>query len=138
MKILKQTAPLLFSMLLGLQANAADLTKTVTLQDGRTILANQAGLTLYTFDVDGPGVSNCHGGCLTVWPAIIVTDEQEVEAPFSVTQRPSGELQLMLDQKPLYLFVGDKRPGDILGDNLQNVWHIIEVDQPEVLSSESL
>jgi predicted lipoprotein with Yx(FWY)xxD motif len=115
------------AILSSFQVYALDLVQTIQIEDGRSILANQEGMTLYTFDQDDPGVSNCHGGCLSVWPAVIVESGIEVESPYSLTQRDDGQMQLMLNDEPLYLFVGDKKQGDIRGDNLQNVWHIIEM-----------
>lgn len=102
-----------------------EVVSQVTLADGRTILAADNRLTLYTFDVDEPGVSNCHGGCLNVWPPMTVDDGTEVTTPFGLITRDSGELQLTFNQLPLYFFVGDQNEGDINGDNLNNVWHII-------------
>lgn len=101
--------------------------KTVVLEDGRQILAAQNGLTLYTFDVDNAsGQSQCFGRCLRVWPAL-VTAETEVAAPFGITEREPGVFQLMLNNEPLYFFFQDRVEGDILGDGLQGVWHIVEV-----------
>ena len=113
-------------LIFSLTASATELVKEVSLVDGRAILASsQNGLTLYTFDVDDPGVSNCHGKCLNVWPAMLVSSDDNIEAPFGVTVRPNGDLQLMLNNEPLYFFIGDESAGDIRGDNLQGVWHII-------------
>ena len=102
-----------------------DIVREVPLVDGRTILADTNGLTLYTFDLDESGVSNCHGGCLSVWPPFLVADGTEVTAPFGLIVRPSGQLQVTFNDLPLYFFVGDSKEGDILGDNLNGVWHII-------------
>jgi len=114
-------------VLLAVNTKAFDGVKEVILEDGRTILAAENGLTLYTFDVDSPGQSNCHGGCLQAWPAMLVSSDDVIEAPFGVTMRPDGSLQLTLAEQPLYFFVSDKVEGDIRGDNLQGVWHIIEL-----------
>ncbi len=118
---------MIFALLTSFSSFAFDGVKEVTLNDGRVILAAQNGLTLYTFDVDDPGVSNCHGGCLRAWPALIVDASTPVSAPFGLTTRPDGSLQIMLDNQPLYFFVGDSAEGDINGDGLQGVWHIIEL-----------
>lgn len=117
-----------FLALSSVQAYAFELVKTVKIDDGRSILANSDGMSLYTFDVDEPGVSNCHDGCLAVWPAVIVLKDSEVKAPFSSILRADGSEQLALHDQPLYLFVADKKEGDIKGDNLQNVWHIVEMN----------
>jgi len=115
----------LMAFIFTVQVNAADSVREVQLNDGRTILANANGLTLYTFDVDEPGISNCHAECLTLWPPLLIDSDATVESPFGKLTRPNGELQLMLNEQPLYLFIGDTKEGDLFGDNLQNVWHII-------------
>jgi predicted lipoprotein with Yx(FWY)xxD motif len=28
--------------------------------------------------------------------------------------------------KPLYTFVKDKQPGDVMGDNMKNIWHVVK------------
>ncbi|MCF8060782.1 MAG: hypothetical protein K9K67_15875 [Bacteriovoracaceae bacterium] len=100
---------------------------SITLEDGRRILTDKNGLTLYTFDDDqASGESTCFGRCLRVWPAL-ETMADVVPAPFSLTTRPDGVQQLVLENEPLYFFFQDKLPGDILGDGLGGVWHIIEL-----------
>lgn len=113
---------LLFSM----SAGATELVKVVDLEDGRSILASkEKGLSLYTFDRDDDSVSNCSGGCLKVWPPMLVNENIEVCEPFGVMKRPNGDFQLMVDDKPLYFFIGDEESGDIRGDQIQGVWHIV-------------
>ncbi|MFY8042928.1 MAG: hypothetical protein ACOVOD_08365, partial [Rhodoferax sp.] len=52
---------LLHAALLALMATAAQAQPVV--RDG--VLADAAGRTVYIFDKDTPGKSNCSGGCLT-------------------------------------------------------------------------
>ena len=89
-----------------------------------SILADSNGMTLYTFDVDSENQSNCHDGCLVTWPAF-TTEHETLPAPFGVHQRDNGELQVTLNGEPLYFFIGDTKVGDINGDNIGQVWHII-------------
>jgi hypothetical protein len=28
--------------------------------------------------------------------------------------------------KPLYTYVKDKKPGDVAGDNFENIWHVVK------------
>lgn len=103
------------------------LTQSVDLGDGRSILADQeSGLTLYTFDMDDPGVSNCFRRCLNAWP-VFSTEEDSLESPFGIHVREDGTKQVTLNDQPLYFFVGDRAEGDIAGDDLNGVWHIIEL-----------
>ena len=43
----------------------------------------------------------------------------------SLTRRADGQQQWLYDGRPLYTYVHDKVPGDIKGDNVGNVWHVV-------------
>jgi predicted lipoprotein with Yx(FWY)xxD motif len=99
------------------------------------------GLSLYTFDPDEPGVSNCEGECLDNWPALSVASEDEVTvgsdldaARFGTITRSDGTLQVAMDEMPLYYFIGDSAPGDINGDGLNDVWHLA---RPEAATADA-
>jgi predicted lipoprotein with Yx(FWY)xxD motif len=121
---------LLLSLLVltGLNTYAAqDQVNTLELTDlGIEILVDKNDLTLYTFDVDPEGESNCSGQCLIVWPPLLVAADTIVEDPYELLNKKDGTTQLMHTGRPLYTFFGDKEVGDIKGDNLNGVWHIIE------------
>ncbi|MFZ4873894.1 hypothetical protein ACL9RI_02325 [Janthinobacterium sp. Mn2066] len=92
------------------------------------MLVNASGMTVYVFDKDvaGSGKSACSGGCLTLWPAVIATEEMPA-APYGTIQREdNGAKQLTYKGKPLYLYKEDKKPGDAAGDNFKNVWHAVK------------
>ncbi len=95
------------------------------LADGRDVVATEDGKVAYTFDSDEGSVSSCYGPCAKAWPPILIKDAKALKAPMGTTQRKDGSLQLTLEGQPLYFFVGDKNPGDINGDGLNKVWHII-------------
>ena len=42
-------------------------------------LADQDGMSLYVFDKDGPGTSNCYGGCAKSWPPLMVSGNASAE-----------------------------------------------------------
>ena len=103
---------------------------TVSIAEGG-YLVGPDGLSLYTFDNDEPGVSNCEGECLVNWPALSVASETELvvgpgldATQFSTITRSDGSLQVALAEQPLYYFIGDEAPGDINGDGLNDVWHL--------------
>lgn len=100
------------------------VTTDVMLDDGRTILADTKGMTLYTFDIDQDGISGCFDQCLVTWPAL-TTDKDSLDAPFGIHIRADGVKQVTLNNSPLYFFIGDSMEGDINGDGLGSVWHII-------------
>ncbi len=86
--------------------------------------------TLYTFDNDTAGVSNCDASCLANWPALLANEEEVAIGNFSIIERADGNRQWALNQQPLYFFVGDTAIGDTNGDGLGGVWHIINETEP--------
>ncbi len=88
-------------------------------------LTTDEGLTLYVFDKDEEGVSNCNGGCANVWPPLLRKDAHIQNNELGVIKRSDGTEQITLNGRPLYLFHKDIKPGDIKGDGLGGVWHII-------------
>ena len=96
-----------------------------TIADGRDVVATKEGRVAYTFDIDDTNISNCYDGCAKTWPPILIEDASILKAPMGVTIRKDGTLQLTLEGQPLYFFKGDINPGDINGDGLGNVWHMM-------------
>lgn len=94
-----------------------------------SILTDSKGMTLYTYAKDTPGTSNCYDQCAVNWPPLIVTDPPTapdgVTGKLGTTTRKDGKLQVTYNGKPLYLFVGDTKAGDTTGQNVGNVWFIV-------------
>jgi predicted lipoprotein with Yx(FWY)xxD motif len=90
------------------------------MRDG--VLADAAGRTLYIFDKDAPGKSNCGGGCLAAWPAFIAKPEAVAKGEFGLIAETR---QWTVNGKPLYYYVGDTKPGDRTGDGQGGVWHVV-------------
>lgn len=96
---------------------------------GHEILANQNGMTVYTFDPDHAGPSTCYNGCASAWPPVLLPAGETVVAPFGTTVRKDGTKQVTYKNQPLYLFAGDSNPGDTNGDGDDGVWHIVQAGQ---------
>ena len=90
------------------------------------VLTDSNGMTLYTFDKDSKGVSNCYGGCAVNWPPFIAKSGDMMGAPWSKITRKDGTQQWAYDGKPLYFFIGDKAKGDENGNGFKGVWHVIQ------------
>ncbi|MBT2480663.1 SCO0930 family lipoprotein [Streptomyces sp. ISL-94] len=95
------------------------------------ILADAEGRTLYRFDKDSawPMKFGCLDACLDTWKPAQPVDRTKVsgiaaELVGSV-KRPDGSEQLTIDCWPVYLFTGDKEPGDINGHNKQGLWFAV-------------
>jgi predicted lipoprotein with Yx(FWY)xxD motif len=96
---------------------------------GDAFLVGPTGLTLYTFDNDTEGVSNCSGQCLVNWPALTTPANlppmgDGAGGVLATITRDDGTVQVTYDGLPLYYYVGDAVPGDKTGDGVGGVWHI--------------
>jgi predicted lipoprotein with Yx(FWY)xxD motif len=96
--------------------------KTMTI-DGKEVLTDANGMTLYTFDKDAEGVSNCYDKCADNWPPLFAAEGAAAEGEFTLVTRTDGKMMWAYDGKPLYLWVKDEKPGDTTGDGVGEVWH---------------
>jgi len=89
--------------------------------NGTVLVAGSNGMTLYNFTHDSAGVSNCKGGCATIWPPLTVPAGQSatggtgVNGALATITRDDGSLQVTYKGMPLYFFHKDARPGDTNG-----------------------
>jgi predicted lipoprotein with Yx(FWY)xxD motif len=89
------------------------------------LLTGKDDMTLYTYDRDvaGGGSSACAWQCIRVWPP---ARADGMRGPgFGAITREGGERQLTYEGRPLYYFIGDRRPGDANGDGLDQMWHVV-------------
>jgi len=96
--------------------------KTMTV-GGANVLTDAKGMTLYTFDKDTAGVSNCYDKCAAAWPPAKAAADAKAEGDFTLVKRTDGSVMWAYKGMPLYLFVKDAKPGDTTGDMVGNVWH---------------
>jgi predicted lipoprotein with Yx(FWY)xxD motif len=87
------------------------------------VLADQRGLTLYTFDQDSPGVSRCSLKCAQAWPPFLAGPGAAPEGPWTLVGRRAGE-QWAYKGQPLYTWFKDYKPGQTSGDGVRGVWHV--------------
>jgi predicted lipoprotein with Yx(FWY)xxD motif len=87
-------------------------------------LVNSDGMTLYTFDNDSKGKSNCNGQCANLWLPLIATTDDSASGDYSLITRGDGRKQWAYKGKPLYSWSKDSKPGDTTGDGVNSVWHI--------------
>jgi predicted lipoprotein with Yx(FWY)xxD motif len=92
------------------------------------MLTSRDGRTLYTFDKDQSGKSNCNGACIAAWPAFTVANAALAGGNFSIITRDDGVAQWAFKGKPLYFFAGDAKSGDANGDNQGGVWHVVRTE----------
>jgi len=90
-------------------------------------MADVSGRTLYTYDKDTAGVSNCSGACLQAWPAYTAGSQSDLPNGISVITRSDGSMQYAYNGKPLYYYAEDTGPNMITGDGVGGVWHIVKL-----------
>ena len=106
---------------------ASDVIMTKTDSVKGDFLVGINGMTLYTFDKDQPNANNCSGTCATVWPAYTtLVVPATLPQYLTVFTKPDGAMQYAYNEKPLYFYSLDKKIGDILGDGVGGVWHIVK------------
>jgi len=76
--------------------------------------------SLYIFDKDILNKSNCDAECQKIWP--LFEGASSGSEDIKVLE---GSDHLAYRKHPLYYFTNDKSPGDILGDNVKEVWHLV-------------
>ena len=114
-----------FSVLsLGLAAALAQTPATTADTSKGKALVDSKHMTLYTFDRDAAGKSNCNGQCAVNWPPLMAAADSKASGDWSVVTRDDGGKQWAYKGKPLYAFAKDAKPGDVTGDGVNNVWPI--------------
>ncbi|HKC04679.1 MAG TPA: hypothetical protein VKC54_02305 [Patescibacteria group bacterium] len=84
------------------------------------------GMTLYVFDKDTKGVSNCNGSCAGLWPPYTTSSTPTLPTNVTLIKRADGSMQFAYKGMPLYYYAGDKNAGDTTGDGVQGTWHLVK------------
>ena len=123
------TSPAASSPAASPTAAAAVGLKTASSSAG-TIVVDANGMSVYFFtkDVKDSGTSACTGACLTMWPPVTSTaatpTAEGVSGTLGTITTPDGAKQVTLNGLPLYYYAQDKKPGDILGQGVSDVWYL--------------
>lgn len=83
------------------------------------VLFDGRGFALYAFTADPKRRSTCAGACAAAWPPYLVQAAPRAGRGLERTllgtiRRADGTRQLTYAGRPLYFYVGDKKPGQIL------------------------
>jgi len=87
------------------------------------VLADPNGMTVYTYAKDQKGKSLCNGECAAKWPPVTAADDAKPFGDYSIIVRDDGTRQWADEDRPLYTYVKDTKPGDVNGDFVNGVWH---------------
>jgi predicted lipoprotein with Yx(FWY)xxD motif len=125
----------------GLPPAPATVSYTVKLaysEDKGFYLTDANGRALYFFAKDYDGKSHCYGKCAEHWPPFyaenLVLPPGLEKEDFGVITRSDGSKQLTYKGWPLYYYAGDKKPGDVNGDGVKNVWFLAKPDYTVLVS----
>src|SRR5262245_16540775 len=82
------------------------------------------GRALYAFTADRAGTSTCSGACAAAWPPYVVRGSLRAGAGTKIgllgtIRRADRSRQVTYAGKPLYFYVGDRNPGQVLCQNVR-------------------
>jgi predicted lipoprotein with Yx(FWY)xxD motif len=84
------------------------------------ILVNSKGDTLYLWAKDKNDKSACSGGCLAVWPFVLISGKPTagsgMNAKLLGTIKVKGGNEVTYNKHPLYTYISDVKPGIISGE----------------------
>jgi len=100
------------------------------------ILFDGRGHVFYAFTRDPHGRSVCAGACAKAWPPYLVRSRPRAlagvkQSLIGTTRRADGRLQATYRGRPLYFYVGDRKPGQILCQNVTEFggrWLVVRPD----------
>lgn len=121
MKTIKFLPVLMLTIAAATSAFAEAPVKAVDSSKGK-VLADEKGMTLYTFKNDKKDVSNCYDDCAKAWPPFMADGKAKASGAYSIVDRKDGMKQWAKNGMPLYFFVKDTKAGDVAGDGVKGVW----------------
>ena len=114
---------------------ASAQTGTVRVADSSlgSILVDSQGRTLYLFKADSGTKSTCNGACAAAWPPLRSSGKPTAgngvkAALLGTTPRSDGAAEVTYKGHPLYLYAGDKKPGDVTGQGIVGFgapWYVL-------------
>jgi predicted lipoprotein with Yx(FWY)xxD motif len=126
-KLLLMSSVAMFAVLAvapaAMSDGAAAPTLTVRSSTYGRILFDGRGYVLYAFTRDVKGRSACYGACAKAWPIYYAKNAMTAgagvkRALLGTTKRRDGRRQVTYAGRPLYYYVGDRRPGQVLCQNV--------------------
>jgi predicted lipoprotein with Yx(FWY)xxD motif len=105
------------------------------------ILVDGNGMTIYLFQKDTGTSSMCDSSCAKYWPPVTTTGAPKAGSGVTAgmlgtTKRADGTSQVTYNGHPLYLYTGDKSPGDVTGQGLNAfgaLWYVVSPAGKEVV-----
>jgi predicted lipoprotein with Yx(FWY)xxD motif len=106
---------------------------TVASSDYGRMVFDGRGFALYAFTADRGGRSVCNGACAAAWPPYVVKGALRAgpgtrQRLLGTIRRADGSRQLTYAGRPLYYYVGEKRPHLVLCQNAREyggLWLVV-------------
>jgi len=100
------------------------------------ILFDGHGRALYLFTHDAGARSRCSGACASAWPPFLTRSAARAgrgarQSLLGTTRRSDGSTQVTYAGHPLYYYVGDTRPGQVLCQAVLEYggyWYVVRSD----------
>lgn len=95
---------------------------------GRVYL-NASGRALYVHQLDRMNLSACYGNCARQWPPYLAQNNARSNGEWSIINRRDGTRQWAHRGRPVYMWSGDRRQGEINGHRRNNRWSVLRAAQ---------
>jgi predicted lipoprotein with Yx(FWY)xxD motif len=103
-------------------------------------LVDDKGMSLYLFEADEDGQSNCYDACAGAWPPLVTDGKPQAgggtkQDLLGTVARKDGAMQVTYGGWPVYYFVKDKSPGDTKGQEVKGFgaeWYLINPEGKQV------
>jgi predicted lipoprotein with Yx(FWY)xxD motif len=97
------------------------------------VLVDGSGRALYLFTRDRTPTSQCYGACAGNWPPFLTAGRPLAgngARPNLVgtSRRRDGSTQVTYRGEPLYYYIGDRRPGEVLCQDVKEFggrWYVL-------------
>jgi predicted lipoprotein with Yx(FWY)xxD motif len=128
----------------AVDASRVAVVKTMPTSDPVKVIVDSRGMTVYEFRREDPmlyqfdrdPVPTCYGACTMTWFPLLTAERPRAAGGADVSmlgtiRRKDGGLQVTYDGHPLYLYAGDRRPGQMNGQEVDSFgagWNAVERD----------
>ena len=119
----------------GASAQGAAASSAIDTRNGPlgTMLVDAHGRTLYLFEADKTNMSNCSSACLSLWPPLDASAKPQAKngvlaSKIGLIPGAGGKSQVAYNGHPLYYYAPDRKPGDTLGQGLNQFgakWYVL-------------
>jgi predicted lipoprotein with Yx(FWY)xxD motif len=123
----------------GAASGGTGVVSAAKVGDLGTILVDSEGQTLYDFHKDKGSKSACYDACAGAWPPLLTEGSPKAEegaqaGMLGTTKRKDGTFQVTYNGWPLYTYVGDQKPGEANGNDIDQFgaeWYALQPNGQE-------